>query len=388
MSQCNTIRWYQSTKKRASQHNHSHSPRATSRRFQRTPLRTFGLYVSAILAANADTFCCRLTSHEAWDKLLTRYRSKLTIIQAGAFAGISVNILIFPLDTLKTRLQSPSFQQTYRSSTAIASRALWRNLYQGVGTVLLVSVPSSGVFFTTYEGLKHVLGASPAGQDGGSSKGILPQPVVHALSSSIAQLANCAVVTPAEVLKQNAQMLAGSGGSKTTRRGSPSATMMVLRQLKRQPTKLWRGYSALAARDLPFTALQFPALEWIKSVLLARRERMRRTTGGGVGVFERAWIAAVSAGVAGSAAAWVTTPFDVVKTRMMLEAGKAEKAGGGGKRKRKNGFQVGKEVFQKEGARGLFRGGLVRATLTVLGNGLYMGCYEGAKLYLMADEEA
>jgi hypothetical protein len=49
---------------------------------------------------------------------------------------------------------------------------------------------------------------------------------------------------------------------------------------------------------------------------------------------------------------------------------------------------VGKEVFQKEGARGLFRGGLVRATLTVLGNGLYMGCYEGAKLYLMADEEA
>jgi hypothetical protein len=150
---------------------------------------------------------------------------------------------------------------------------------------LLVSVPSSGVFFTTYEGLKHVLGASSAGtHDSSSSKGLLPQPVVHALSSSIAQLANCAVVTPAEVLKQNAQMLAGPGGNKITRRGSPSATMMVLRQLKRQPTKLWRGYSALAARDLPFTALQFPALEWIKSVLLARRERENgnRRSGGSV----------------------------------------------------------------------------------------------------------
>jgi hypothetical protein len=194
------------------------------------------------------------------------------------------------------------------------------------------------------------------------------------------------VVTPAEVLKQNAQMLAGPGGNKITRRGSPSATMMVLRQLKRQPTKLWRGYSALAARDLPFTALQFPALEWIKSVLLARRERERMATGGVVGVFERAWIAAVSAGVAGSAAAWVTTPFDVVKTRMMLDAGKAGEVGSS--RKKQNGFQVGKEVFQREGARGLFRGGLVRATLTVLGNGLYMGCYEGAKLYLKKDEEA
>jgi solute carrier family 25 S-adenosylmethionine transporter 26 len=252
-----------------------------------------------------------------------------------------------------------------------------------VGTVLLVSVPSSGVFFTTYEGLKHVLGASPAGQNGGgSSKGILPQPAVHALSSSIAQLANGAVVTPAEMLKQNAQMLAGAGRN-NKRKGTPSATMMVLRQLKRQPTKLWRGYSAPTARDLPFTALQFPALEWMKSVLLVRRERMRTITGG-LGVFERAWIAAVSAGLAGSAAAWVTTPVDVVKTRMMLEAGKAEQVGGSGRRK--NGFQVGKEVFQKEGTRGLFRGGLVRATLTILGNGLYMGCYEGAKLYLTKED--
>jgi hypothetical protein len=254
-----------------------------------------------------------------------------------------------------------------------------------VGTVLLVSVPSSGVFFTTYEGLKHVLGASSGPtHDDSISKGVLPQPVVHALSSSIAQLANCAVVTPAEVLKQNAQMLAGPGGNKRAR--TPSATIMVLRQLKRQPTKLWRGYSALAARDLPFTALQFPALEWMKGVLLARREREAE---GGVGVFERAWIAAVSAGVAGSAAAWVTTPFDVIKTRMMLEAGnaKAEEAGASGREKRKSGFRVGKEVFQREGARGLFRGGLVRATLTILGNGLYMGCYEGAKLYLIRDEE-
>jgi solute carrier family 25 S-adenosylmethionine transporter 26 len=244
--------------------------------------------------------------------------------------------------------------------------------------VLLVSVPSSGVFFTTYEGLKHVLGSPPAGQDG-----LLPQSAVHALSSSIAQLANCAVVTPAEVLKQNAQMV-GAGGSDSKRKGSPSATVMVLRQLKRQPTKLWRGYSALAARDLPFTALQFPAFEWLKSVLMARREMDQRQ----VGVFEGARIAAVSAGVAGSAAAWVTTPFDVVKTRMMLEAGEAEEASGSSKTKKHNGFQVGREVLQREGLRGLFRGGLVCAALTILGNGLYMGCYEAAKLYLMEEEEA
>ena len=100
-------------------------------------------------------------------------------------AGISVNLLIFPLDTIKPRLQSPTFQQTYDSSTGIASRALWCDVYQGADPVCLASGPSSRVFFTTYEGLKYVLGASLVGQEGGS-KGMLLQAVVHALSSSIA----------------------------------------------------------------------------------------------------------------------------------------------------------------------------------------------------------
>jgi solute carrier family 25 S-adenosylmethionine transporter 26 len=309
---------------------------------------------------------------------------------------MSVNLLVFPLDTLKTRLQSPHFHQLYRSASATAQRTLWRNLYQGVGTVALVAVPSSGVFFTTYEGLKAALGSSSSAS---SPNAFLPQPAVHALSSSIAQLVNCAIVTPAEVLKQNAQMLGavaplprgGGGGGRKQKVSLPSSsssaspTLRVLQQMKRHPRKLWRGYTAMAARDLPFTALQFPALEYLREVLMERRSRLRKHGEPVTGVFERAWISAVSAGVAGSAAAWVTTPFDVVKTRMMLEAGMEESAGVG--RRRKSGFQVGREVFQKEGMRGLFRGGFVRAAFTILGNGLYIGCYEGAKMYLQEEEE-
>jgi solute carrier family 25 S-adenosylmethionine transporter 26 len=160
--------------------------------------------------------------------------------------------------------------------------------------------------------------------------------------------------------------------------------MAVLQQMKRHPTQLWRGYTALAARDLPFTALQFPALEYLRSALLARQSRQR----GGepvTGLFEQAVISAISAGVAGSAAAWVTTPLDVVKTRMMLEAGRRCGRTSTPTR-RKNAFRIGREVFQNEGMRGLFRGGLVRGAFTVLGNGLYIGCYEGAKLWLQEEE--
>lgn len=320
---------------------------------------------------------------------------------------------MYPLDTLKTRIQSPAFQQTYRSATAVAERTLWRNLYQGVGTVALVAVPSSGVFFTTYEGLKYAL----------ENQAVLPQPVVHAIASSAAQLVNCAIVTPAEVLKQNAQML-GSGSTTTApiaaaalhprsmnrnnleaviprSASSSSPTLLVLRRIKRHPTALWRGYTALAARDLPFTALQFPALEYLRGKLLELRRQSRsrsrskslRLQESGeqqaiveIGMFERVIISGVAAGTAGSAAAWVTTPFDVVKTRMMLEADGGD-GKDGRKRKRKSGLQIGRAVLQKEGVRGLFRGGSVRAAFTVLGNGLYIGCYEGAKMYLQEDQE-
>lgn len=166
--------------------------------------------------------------------------------------------------------------------------------------------------------------------------------------------------------------------------------MEVMRQLRKHPAQLWRGYIALVARDLPFTALQFPVFEYLKKILIAWRSGQK----GGepvTGVFERAKISAASAGIAGSAAAWVTTPFDVVKTRMMLEAGaksqdehpgRGSGAGQRGDVTRRSAYQIFKEVFRNEGIRGLFRGGLIRATWTIVGNGLYMGCYEGARFYL------
>lgn len=174
--------------------------------------------------------------------------------------------------------------------------------------------------------------------------------------------------------------------------------MQVLQQLKRHPTKLWRGYTALAARDLPFTALQFPVFEKLKQVLMARKSRLK----GGepvTGLFERAWIAAVSAGLAGSAAAWVTRPSDVVKTRMTLEAGhhlpsslqapdEIRMSSGGkgpyydGQARRRSAIRVAREVLRQEGVRGLYRGGSIRAAFTVVGNGMFMGCYEYVKMYL------
>lgn len=120
------------------------------------------------------------------------------------------------------------------------------------------------------------------------------------------------------------------------------------------------------------------------------------------GIAERAMITAMSAGIAGSGAAWITTPIDVVKTRIMLAAGSGDdpspsKPDGkskatsllfqGAQGSRKSGFAVAKGIVGKEGVRGLFRGALLRAGWTAIGSGLYLGCYEGGRFYLESKRE-
>ena len=101
---------------------------------------------------------------------------------------------------------------------------------------------------------------------------------------------------------------------------STNATLQTLAKFRSNPFALWRGYTALAGRNLPFTALQFPMFERLREGIKAYRARRGLSSGG---IWESGWITAVSAGAAGSVAAVVTTPVDVVKTRIMLAAGES-----------------------------------------------------------------
>lgn len=99
----------------------------------------------------------------------------------------------------------------------------------------------------------------------------------------------------------------------------------------------------------------------------------------------------MSAGLAGGIAACVTTPIDVVKTRMMLSAGEQQQQqmgvelGAGG---RKGLVGVAGEVWREEGVKGLFRGGALRSIWTAVGAGLYLGTYEVAKVWLRSESES
>jgi solute carrier family 25 (mitochondrial S-adenosylmethionine transporter), member 26 len=177
-----------------------------------------------------------------------------------------------------------------------------------------------------------------------------------------------------------------------------SVTLEVLKHFKK-PSQLFRGYTALAARNLPTTSMMFPMFEHLKRTIKGYKQRKGTATGT---LTETGVITAISAGSAGSVAAVVTTPVDVIKTRIMLSAAEegsdmyAKKMVAEAKAKgqlagtptgeqgvaRKSGLMVAKEVVRENGVKGLFRGATLRGTWTALGSGLYLGVYESGRVYL------
>lgn len=187
-------------------------------------------------------------------------------------------------------------------------------------------------------------------------------------------MASCLVLAPAEVIKQNAQMLREDPSS---RNANKSTSLQAFRQIAGPgaPGRMFSGYTALVARNLPFTALQFPVFEHMRSHLWESRLRDRADQSKGVG--ETGLVAGASAGSAGAFAAFVTTPSDVVKTRMML-MGPDDTI----ERSKKGAWSVTKQIYHERGLKGFFRGGLFRSAWTALGSSLYLGTYDMAKLWL------
>jgi hypothetical protein len=65
----------------------------------------------------------------------------LVSLIAGGLAGVVVDIGLFPVDTIKTRIQSE------KSSLKVSKN----NIYKGVTSMLLGSFPSAATFFISYD---------------------------------------------------------------------------------------------------------------------------------------------------------------------------------------------------------------------------------------------
>jgi len=93
------------------------------------------------------------------------------------------------------------------------------------------------------------------------------------------------------------------------------------------------------------------------------------------------WEAAVCASIAGGIAAAITTPLDVVKTRVMLSQKNPVGAGGAPSSAYYSGIvPTFKRILAEEGPRALFSGVGPRVMWISIGGSIFLGVYEKVKV--------
>ncbi|KAK3712771.1 S-adenosylmethionine transporter [Vermiconidia calcicola] len=267
----------------------------------------------------------------------------LQSLLAGAAAGTTVDTSLYPLDTLKTRLQS---------SAGFRASGGFRGVYNGIGSAIVGSAPGAALFFVTYDGVKRYYASQ--------NLGVYGEAGVHMLAASVSEVAACAVRVPTEVIKQRAQA-----------KQHPSSLAALTAVLGQRRThgllhvwrELYRGWSITVIREVPFTVIQFPLWEGMKKWALRQRHGSKPADVTGA---ESAGFGAIS----GAIAAGLTTPLDVLKTRMMLA------------KEREGMLAMTRRIWAEEGGRVFFSGIGPRTMWISIGGAVFLGSYQWASNFL------
>lgn len=254
---------------------------------------------------------------------------------SGGVAGTSVDVTLFPLDTIKTRLQS---------SAGFKASGGFKGIFRGLTAAAAGSAPGAALFFSTYETMKPVIHKAVYGTSTTSGSG----PISHMLSASCGEVAACLVRVPTEVVKQRMQV------------GMHSSIQACLRDIfsTEGPHGLYRGYTTTVCREIPFSFIQFPIWERLKQIVRNRNDGQCSPLHG-----------AACGALAGGFSAAVTTPLDVAKTRIMLTGAKEAAVYSGT-------ISTLLKIHSEEGVRRLFSGVLPRTFWITIGGFVFFGAYE------------
>mmetsp|Transcript_4396 Transcript_4396/g.11233 ORF Transcript_4396/g.11233 Transcript_4396/m.11233 type:complete len:420 (-) Transcript_4396:50-1309(-) len=266
---------------------------------------------------------------------------------SGAAAGCLVSIFLHPVDTVKVLVQtelgagrsSRNLLQVFRKLVTQGGGP--KRLYYGLATNLASSIPISAIYTSSYEAAKHGLHRVLGHKDQERKSW-----VVHCLAGASASVATSFVYTPSECIKNRVQA------------GLYTNSWRALTQVITQegPFTLYRAWPAVLLRNVPQSIVKFFAYEQLKAAVHQWRGRPATT----------AEMLAIG-GLAGASGALFSTPFDVVKTRMQTQVGRAAQLSLG---------QTFKQVLLQEGAAGLYRGVLPRILIYLSQGAIFFTSYE------------
>ncbi|KAI0028557.1 mitochondrial carrier [Vararia minispora EC-137] len=268
---------------------------------------------------------------------------------AGALAGITEHCVMYPIDTMKTRMQviaaSPAAVYTgignafTRITSTEGARALWR----GVSSVVLGAGPAHAVHFGMYEAVKELTG--------GNREDVQNQWISTSFAGAAATISSDALMNPFDVIKQRMQM------HESQHRHMIACARTVLRT--EGIGAFYVSYPTTLTMTVPFTAAQFTVYEQVKAAL---------NPSGAYSPSSHV----IAGGAAGAVAAAITTPLDVAKTLLQTRGTSPDPQ----IRTCRGMLDAFKIIWTREGAKGFVRGLTPRVVTHMPSNALCWLSYE------------
>ncbi|ELU06485.1 hypothetical protein CAPTEDRAFT_151137 [Capitella teleta] len=189
------------------------------------------------------------------------------------------------------------FNGTLDAFVKIARNEGFPALWSGLPPSLVMAIPATVVYFTTYDQLKYKLGYD---ENDDSTRFIPP------ISGAVARVVAATIISPIELIRTKMQ----------SEQLSYSHVGMAVRTSIKQngPLSLMRGLGPTLLRDVPFSGIYWFGYEYSKSRFMQHRNSKE----------VHFWEAFISGALSGTLAATLTVPFDVIKTHRQIELGQEQ----------------------------------------------------------------
>lgn len=228
-----------------------------------------------------------------------------------------------------------------------------KSWWKGLSPTLLMAIPATVIYYTSYDQLKVLFGFQP------NKKNIL----VPVFAGSLSRIVAVTCVTPIELLRTKIQ----------SRQSYTYGQVLRVIQTTVQNEgifTLWRGLFPMLLRDVPFSIFYWVGYEYLKHELLSTQ----------FGHDYSSFVPLLAGSVSGASAAVLTNPLDVVKTHMQVSLGESLK---GQLRQMGNGslYGVMQKVVSKHGIIGLYAGLAPRVAKIAPACAIMISSYEAFKKY-------
>ncbi|XP_040580183.1 mitochondrial glutathione transporter SLC25A40 [Lepeophtheirus salmonis] len=219
------------------------------------------------------------------------------------------------------------------------------SLWSGLSPTLVLSLPTTVIYFLTYESLRMKFISRNTFSNDNVSSGV---------AGGIARIWAVTLVSPLELVRTKMQ---------SQKMSFSEVRHAIFSLIKNSgPLSLWKGLTATMFRDVPFSSLYWPTYETVKHHLCKENRPPRFVDN------------LISGGIAGGLSSALTTPFDVIKTKRQIELGT----------KHTTNFAVAQRIVSENGFKGLLAGLTPRVMKVSPACAIMISSYEYCKSFFLS----